>query len=158
MKFTKMLNPIGNMMLVLLLLLLLAMKGPTLLNYQVYYILSDSMAPEINPGALIYVKEAKLDEVIPGDCITFRLGTDTRLPATHRAVSVDLEKREIVTKGDANPAEDIMKVKETHLIGKVVWNIPLVGYGAYFLQTGAGRIWCILTFIFVLLDKKSLKD
>ena len=158
MRIIKIVNCVGNVILLLLLSLLLMIKIPSLAGYQVFYILSESMAPVMNPGALIYVKESDVSEVVPGECITFRLGTDTELTATHRVVAVDLKTLEITTQGDANPGEDIMKVTEDNLIGKVAVHIPYLGYGMYFLQTGIGKVCCVMIFIFALINKKSPKD
>lgn len=142
-------------MLVLLLAVFVLLKVPELFGYKAYCILSGSMEPQIHTGAVVYVEDIGMDEVKTGDCITFWLGTDTRLTATHRVTAIDWENKEITTKGDANPAEDIMKVRENTLIGKVVFDIPFLGYGAYFLQTVAGKIYCVTTFFLVLINKKE---
>ena len=66
----------------------------------------------------------------------------------------DQEKKEIITKGDANKTEDIMRVRENLLVGKVMYILPLAGYGAWFLRTLGGRICCIVIFIMVLVPEK----
>ena len=142
----------------MLLLLIAIMKLPGVFGYQPYYILSGSMEPQIPTGSVVYVQQVEWEEIHSGDCITFRIGTDTELTATHRVVSIDQEKKEIVTKGDANKTEDIMKVRENMLIGKVVYTLPCAGFGAWFLQTLAGKICCIVIFLMVLVpEKKSRK-
>ncbi len=157
MKGIKYLNYLGYLMITLLLVTLLCIKAPELFGYKAYCILSDSMEPAIQTGAAVYVEPAEMEDIEPGDCITFGMGTHTQLTATHRAVTVDLENREITTKGDNNPAEDSMKVNDNMLIGKVVLEIPLLGYVFSFLQTAAGKIYCVVTFVLVLIGGNGKK-
>lgn len=155
MKIIKILNKIGYVLIVILLLVVSVVKMPNLLGWQTYAILSGSMEPEIPTGSVVYVQKVDWEELIPGDCITFRLGTDTHLTATHRIVFIDRETRQITTKGDANSSEDVMKVRESSLIGKVVYTLPVLGYGAWFLSTMAGKVYCVVAFLLVLLPKEK---
>ena len=157
MKVIKIINNIGYVLIGLMILFLAVMKLPGVCGYGSYCILSGSMEPQIPVGSVVYVKDVAWEELAPGDCITFRLGTGTQLTGTHRIVSIDSQEKEITTKGDANPAEDIMKVRENSLIGKVVYSLPLLGYGAWFLQTTAGKITCAAAFLMALIPAKKRK-
>ncbi len=158
MKVIKICNKIGYILIGLLLVVLAAVKIPELFSCQTFAILSGSMEPEIPTGSVVYVRSAAFEELTQGDCITFRLGTDTQLTATHRIISIDQTAKEITTKGDANLSEDVMKVRENMLIGKVVHSLPVVGYGAWFLQSTAGIIYCIVAFLLALLPAGTYKN
>lgn len=155
MKISRIINKIGYILIGILLLLIAIVKLPGVFGYQSYCILSGSMEPQIPTGSVVYVQKVAWEEIQPGDCITFRIGTDTELTATHRVVSIDQEKKEIVTKGDANKTEDIMKVRENMLMGKVMYTLPFAGYGAWFLRTLAGKVCCIVIFLMVLVPEKK---
>lgn len=157
MKVIKIINNIGYVLIGFMLLILAVMKLPGVCGYGSYCILSGSMEPQIPVGSVVYVKSVAWEELAPGDCITFRLGAGTQLTGTHRIVSIDSQKKEITTKGDANSAEDIMKVREYSLIGKVVYSLPFLGYGAWFLRTTVGRVTCAAALLMVLIPVKKRK-
>ncbi|EGT3617550.1 signal peptidase I, partial [Clostridium perfringens] len=98
-------------------------------GFRTYSILSGSMEPNIRTGDLAIVKSAEMDEVVSGDIITFKYEGNI---VTHRIV----EKTEegFITKGDNNNAEDTEIVREEDLIGKVLFNIPFLGYVTVFLS------------------------
>lgn len=102
-------------------------------GFEVYNVISGSMAPEYNVGDLIYVKEIDPSEVSVGDPITFVLNEDL-VVATHRVVSVDEENQCFYTKGDANKTEDASPVHFKNLIGVPVFKIPYLGYVSDFVQ------------------------
>ena len=45
------------------------------------------------------------------------------------------------TKGDANENADPGMVDFSQYVGKEVFSIPYLGYGADFIQTGGNRFW-----------------
>ncbi|MDZ4993088.1 signal peptidase I [Clostridium perfringens] len=98
-------------------------------GFRTYSILSGSMEPEIRTGDLAIVKSAKMNQVEPGDVITFKYEGNT---VTHRIIEKNEEG--LITKGDNNNAEDTEIVKEEDLIGKVLFHIPLLGYVTVFLS------------------------
>ena len=57
---------------------------PKVFGYQIYGILTDSMEPEYSVGEAVFVKPVAPQDIKVGDAITFRLGTDSELTATHR--------------------------------------------------------------------------
>lgn len=143
----KLLNAVGTILMVLVILLAAPLTVPKLFGYQIYNVLTGSMEPDYPAGSAVYVKQADYSEIEAGDVITFRLGTDTDLPATHRVTAVNEEKQEFVTKGDANRSEDITAVSFDRVIGKVEFGIPMLGMFSGWLFSMYGIIGCAAVFL-----------
>ena len=102
-----------------------------------YAVVSGSMEPEISVGSICVVNHnASYSKIKKGDIIAFRAGEDVLV--THRAVSVTEDG--IITKGDANNAEDAAPVKKKDFVGKTMFSIPLIGYIITFVHTRHGLI------------------
>ena len=115
---------LGTGVILLVILLLLPLAVPRLMGYQVYNVVSGSMAPEIPQGSIVLVKPAAPREILAGDVIAFgREGVVT----THRVVEVHGDTLEFVTKGDANPDADFAPVPFVSLIGRVEHHVPMLG-------------------------------
>jgi len=85
-----------------------------------FVVLSDSMAPSISSGAVVYVFDT--GEYETGDVVTFR--TDDRT-VTHRIVETTAAGYR--TKGDANDARDDGVVTERQIVGEVLFSVPVYG-------------------------------
>lgn len=103
-------------------------------NYKVFVVLSGSMQPEIKMGSVVMVKphstsSGQADYKI-GDIITFGEISKTKTPTTHRIVEMRAVEGKYLytTKGDANNAPDQNEVNQDKVIGKVLFDIPYVGY------------------------------
>ncbi len=97
-----------------------------------------SMAPTIGRGSFAVVLPAGPEGYAVGDVVTVQQGGAT--PYTHRITRLAelggvpyLE-----TKGDANAGPDPALVPTTAVIGRIAVNVPLLGYLALLLGTGAG--------------------
>jgi signal peptidase len=101
------------------------------------------MEPAIKTGSLIFTKS--FSEYAIGDVITRRT-LDPKVTVTHRIV----EKKEVngnliyMTKGDANNGEDSESVSPESIIGKVVFDIPYLGYPVSYARTQQGFIILII--------------
>ena len=102
---------------------------PGLFGIRPYVVYSGSMEPGIRTGAVVFTKEGSFSPK-KGDIITFRID-DTVV--THRVT----ENRNGIctTKGDANKTADPVSVKESQIIGRVVFSLPYLGYVIHFLRT-----------------------
>lgn len=116
-----------------LLSVLLTERGqvPQVLGYSAFRVLTGSMEPQIREQDLILVRRTEPESVQVGDVITF-YSADPALGGavnTHRvtAISQDAHGVSFTTKGDANLIEDRYAVRETDLIGVVVWRSMLLG-------------------------------
>lgn len=101
-------------------------------------VISGSMEPTLKIGSVVVVSPAESYQV--GDIVTFRTGGERIPPTTHRIEDVKVEEGELIyiTKGDANPIEDIEETKEGDIMGKALFSIPYLGYLVNFLKTPIG--------------------
>ena len=88
-------------------------------GFSTFEVQTGSMAPTINAGDVIIVKNSTNPEV--KDIITYKSGKDY---ITHRVV--ESYKGTYVTKGDANKAKD-EAIKKDQVVGKVIKVIPKLG-------------------------------
>lgn len=156
-------NLAGILLMAAVILVLLPLTVPRVLGYQIYGILTDSMEPAYPAGCAVYVRPADSSEIQVGDPITFKMGTDTELVTTHRVVEIDSRNRQFITKGDANGSADASPVSFDRLIGKVVFQIPLLGNISACLYTKTGIAVCGFLFaaavlLWVIADKFKLKE
>lgn len=136
---SKICNLITTLIVIVIIGIILVLVVPRLMGYDTYAVLSGSMEPYYHVGSVVLVdKKAKPEEIEVGDPITFQK-TDSML-ATHRVVEVDAEKREFVTKGDANDVIDIAPVSFDQMVGKAGISIPWIGYISIYIKTKKGMM------------------
>lgn len=104
-----------------------------------YVVLSNSMAPEINPGDSVIVGATDPADIQQGDVITFDREAD-QPPVTHRVTEVLRNDGELAfrTAGDNNEDVDPGTVPAEAVIGTVWFTIPLVGHVVQFANQPAG--------------------
>ena len=97
-------------------------------NYEIKIVLSGSMEPAIKVGSIVIIKPADTYEI--GDIITFGKDDRDNVPTTHRIVEMRVIEGELrfMTKGDANDDSDFREVTENQIIGKVLLDIPWLGF------------------------------
>lgn len=112
---------------VLLIISVLPITG----NYKVLTVLSGSMEPAIKTGSVVVVKPANNYKI--GDIITFGEISKTKAPTTHRIADIKVQDSQpiYITKGDANNTPDQKEVAGKEIIGKVLFDVPYVGYAVY---------------------------
>lgn len=101
-----------------------------------YVVVTQSMAPSIPAGSLVYVVET--GEYTVGDVVTFR--HDGKL-VTHRVVEVESDR--YVTRGDANDGRDA-PVSHDRIVGEVVFSVPLYGYFFAVASTPTGYVLLVV--------------
>ena len=112
--------------------------GFRLFGYEIYTVMSGSMEPEYHVGSLIYVKSVDTATLKEGDVITFVADEDNTI-VTHRIESVvDDDVLKFRTKGDANDTVDGKLVHYKNVLGSPEFQIPLIGYLAFFIQRPPG--------------------
>lgn len=95
-------------------------------------VLSGSMAPAIQTGAVLVVLPVSIEDVSVGEIVTYA-GTDPLTGAgtlvTHRVVQTSTVGGEplLTTKGDANDISDVTRVGADELRGRVWYQVPLAG-------------------------------
>lgn len=83
-----------------------------------------------------------------------------------RVVSIDAEKQQFTTKGDANDVEDAEPVHFNNVIGVPQFSIPKLGYVSDFIQNppgmyitlGVGVLLIILVFVPDMIGKKKKEE
>lgn len=119
---------------------------PLIFGIKTYIVLSGSMEPNIQTGALAYVNtKYEISDIKEGDVIAFRAG-DSQV--THRVVSIN-DDRTFTTKGDANDANDFDPVKFEEYNGKTIFSIPFLGKIVMKAKT---RVGMGVIFAYVLLN------
>lgn len=118
-------NVLGMGIIILVMLVCIPMTLPKIFGYQVFHIMSGSMEPALPTGSAIYVEKVSPQEIICGDVIAFRVADEV---VAHRVVKNEKEEAQILTKGDANAAQDKAPVLYEQVIGRVAWSIPYAGF------------------------------
>ena len=136
--------------------------GARLAGWHPYVVYSGSMEPAIPVGAVTLVQPAPLDRLKARDVITFSRPSQPEVPITHRVVSVDrlLDGGgwRIVTRGDANPEPDVWTVDGNHVVGRVAFTFPWLGYLLVWLASSAGKLLLLgliaVAFVFNLVARR----
>lgn len=114
-------------------------------DFNIYTVNSGSMSPLIYTGSIVLVKNQNYYTV--GEVITYKNKDENRGIVTHRIAGIDLnDKGEMffITKGDVNEDPDSGLVSAGSIIGKVVLDIPLVGYLVLFARTFWGWVFLLI--------------
>lgn len=124
---------------------------PVLFGCKSMAVVSGSMEPVIPVGSIVVVKEVDTNTLEVGDVISYRMSGNTMV--THRVVSIDAEKQELVTKGDANEVEDANPVTFSNIVGKKLFHVPLLGYLSIYIKTPLGIVGvCAVLIVLILLN------
>lgn len=133
-------------------------------EYPLLAVATGSMRPTLNVGDLILVQgvsniseihAAPMDDPEkPGDIIVYWKTTPKaeRELIVHRAIRTEFrgDRWYIITKGDNNTSEDRPPVPFDDVVGKVVGQIPWLGYVSLFLRTTEGTVLIVLVIVVIL--------
>jgi len=104
-------------------------------------VLSGSMEPALPLGGVVFIKAVEPADIGTGDIIAYRSGEPL---ITHRVVDViDESELSFITKGDANESPDLSPVPAASVVGKVIFDVPYLGYLATFVKTRLGFLLAI---------------
>ena len=117
---------VTDILLVIVLVIAAVLYIPRLMGLKTYKVLSGSMELEYHVGSVVYVEKSSIDDIEVGDVITFYINDNTVV--THRVIDKDNDTESFHTKGDANETEDGGSVAYDKVVGKVVLNVPYLGY------------------------------
>lgn len=122
-------------------LIFLAVSLPKRSPIKGFIVTSGSMRPKVLAGSVVFVKRGNRD-LQKNDVITFLKPDNPQENVTHRIVEVEKKKDQtyFITKGDANNALDLWKVRKESVWGKVIFQIPLIGFISVFAGTRLGSI------------------
>lgn len=99
---------------------------------------SGSMMPAIKMGSVVMVKPAQDYKI--GDIISFGKYSRFKAPTTHRIYDIKVAegKPVYITKGDANNAPDQREITKRDIIGKVLFDVPYLGFAVDFAKKPLG--------------------
>lgn len=125
-------------------------------GYNFYVVMSGSMEPNIRTGSVVGVKTESSYAV--NDVVTIKMKNDPSQTYTHRIVNIEGET--YTTKGDANESNDPDKAEQNMVIGKVIVNVPLLGYIVNFAKQPTGFLLMIIlpTIVIISSELNSIKD
>lgn len=111
--------------------------GKTVLfGNEIMVVLSGSMSPTFQTGSIVGVKPIAYEQIKVGDIITFKDPEGRTI--THRVRQIT--ENGLITKGDANDAEDSAPATKDRIIGEVQFSVPLVGYLIEFVKSKVGMM------------------
>jgi signal peptidase I len=102
---------------------------PRLTPYEVLVVRGGSMEPEISVGSVLVIDTSARKPRV-GDIVTFR--EPSGQVVTHRVVRAG--RKGLVTRGDANAANDLGRRSESEVLGTARAWVPGLGYLVRFLQ------------------------
>jgi signal peptidase len=110
---------------------------PRLTGVQFVTVLSGSMSPTFERGAMLVVRPVDPAAIKVGDVIVYRQAYDPSSTVAHRvtAVTGDGSRVSLETKGDANEMPDRYPVPAADVVGKVAYDVPLLGHVVRHLRT-----------------------
>lgn len=107
-------------------------------------VISGSMRPIMDVGDMAIIRNAPADSIEVGDIIQYWNSGEMTI---HRVV--DIQQGEsgklFVTKGDATSTPDLAPVGPSQVIGKVVLNIPKVGWAAIATKEFFSGAWSLIS-------------
>ena len=116
---------------------------PTVFSGTLAIVRSSSMKPAMPAGALALMMPVDPEKVKVGDIIAFDPPWDPDVTVSHRVIGVHRDGQLLFdTKGDATEDSDPYYVPAQSVHGKVIFNVPYVGFAANYMsnyvQTGWG--------------------
>jgi len=158
MKIFKIIYSIFVAFIVVVAILLIVSTFPIAGNYKVMVVQSGSMQPAIKMGSIVVVKP--VDDYKIGDVITFGPYSKTKAPTTHRIYDIKVVDGQpvYITKGDVNNAPDAREIQKKDILGKVIFDIPYLGYAVNFAKKplGFGLIIIVPAAVIVIDEVKKI--
>lgn len=124
-------NILSNALIIVLFIGVISILFIKITGGSTYVVQTGSMEPTLQPGDLVITKTIQPEEYIIGDIALTQPYSDKDTFVTHRIV--DKTDNSWITKGDNNNTTDEPLVAE-QLRGKVIYDIPKIGYAIDFIQ------------------------
>lgn len=129
-------------------LVVFALLLPSVFSGRLAIVRSSSMEPVMPAGALALMLPIAPEEVEVGDIIAYEAPLDRDVTISHRVVEVRADEAlSFVTKGDAVEEADPFLLPAGNVLGKVVFDIPYLGYVA---NSVIGYVRTQLGFVFLV--------
>lgn len=125
-------------------------ESTSIFGYSFYYVLTESMEPEIMAGEMIIGKETDPEDLKVGDIVTYtgESGSFAGKIITHKIIRIDGDI--ITTQGVANDIPD-PPIYSSRVMSRYVATIPLAGKIFSVINSKFGFIFLIITPLGVLI-------
>ncbi len=123
----KPLNILFNMLVIFTSLVVIFVSINIFSGAKGYAVLTDSMAPTLKRGDIVFVRETGLENLSEGDIVTVEF-PDGSGYFTHKIESIDYLSGTIRTKGIANEKADPQASSFEQIVGEMWYSVPLLGY------------------------------
>jgi signal peptidase len=126
-------------------------EGISVFGISAYVVVSDSMVPKFAAGDVIIIQEVPAESLVIGDVITFRSRDSNTFGEiiSHEIYDIVINNTDgalnFITRGVNLGTIDATPVISTEIIGKLAFNIPLLGFVVNFARSTTGFI-----FLFIL--------
>lgn len=134
-------NIIGTFILIAVIGISIPLTLPRILGYEVYYIETGSMEPNLPVGSVVYVEQIDPREAETDDIVVFHFDGTV---VAHRVVQNQYFSEELITKGDANETQDINPVPYRQFIGRVKYHIPFIGPIMMVAASKVGKVYLMV--------------
>lgn len=150
--------------------LILTVKGyanpdevPSLFSISPMYVITDSMAPTINGGDLIFVKKVAPEEIAVNDVIAFfdpeSMEDSTMIVHRVKEITKDGEGNlKFRTKGDANNVYDTFIISGENVVGRYVFRMRRLGRVAMFMRTTPGLVITLSVPLIMLFGYEGIRQ
>jgi len=137
-------TPMKGWMVMSILLVLTVWTSTGLFGFYPTIVASGSMRPTLEVGDLAIVIQTPIEKIKAGDIIQYFYEHEMRL---HRVIDIRQEgsTRLFVTKGDDNPSPDPELVIPSQIRGKLIFNIPKLGWASITIKNAISQVWSILS-------------
>lgn len=117
---------------------------PSVFGYSFYYVLTESMEPEIHSGDMILGRKVAPEELQVGDVVTYvgDTGSFSGKVITHEIIEINDDI--LITQGVANPEPD-PAIYKSQVLSKYVLTIPLAGKIFSVINSKLGFVLLIIT-------------
>jgi len=119
-------------------LVALAIVIPNSYGVKTLAVLSNSMAPNIKKGSMVFVTPARPAAIEVGDFISFTMSAEQLV--TGRVTQIDVINKLFTVKDDLSGASEAVQVPFDNMIGVVKFSVPFMGYLLGYVLTSQGKV------------------
>jgi len=119
-------------------LVALAIVIPNSYGVKTLAVLSNSMAPNIKKGSMVFVTPVKPAVIEVGDFISYTMSVGQLV--TGRVTQIDVINKFFTVKDDLSGASEAVQVSFDNMIGVVKFSVPFMGYMLGYVLTSQGKV------------------
>jgi len=127
-----------DIIMAVMVLVALAIVIPNSYGVKTLAVLSNSMAPNIQKGSMVFVAPVKPEDIITGDFISYTINDEQLV--TGRVTEIDDANKLFTVEDDLSGASGAMQVPYNKMIGVVKFSMPFMGYLLGYVLTSQGKI------------------